>query len=139
MSENIQEKIDEVPQIIQNVGFDFKWDSKKVWALELPVEDMPIDELLWHFDIPFWDSEGTDAWNLKPWDVIANPEKEPSHFSAVEKAGLDYPIDIMWNKGRWGVLDGLHRLVKYYLQGAKIVKVRKVHEEMIPLILKDVL
>lgn len=28
------------PQIIKDVGFDFMWDSKKVWALNIPVEEM---------------------------------------------------------------------------------------------------
>src|SRR3989338_4250787 len=134
MPEDKREQVNEIPKIIQDVGFDFDWDSKKVWALELPTEEMPIEELLWHFDIPFWDSEGTDAYNLRPWDLIANPVEEPTHFLAIEKADLDYPIDIMWNKGRWVILDGLHRLVKYYLQGVTLLKIRKVPEKMIPLI-----
>jgi hypothetical protein len=68
------------PEIIKQVGFDFDWDSKKVWALEEPVVEMDIAELLWHFDIPFWEKEGTDDYNLIPWDVINHPEIEKTHM-----------------------------------------------------------
>jgi len=36
----------EIPQIIKDVGFDFSWDSKKVWALNFPVEEMNIQDLI---------------------------------------------------------------------------------------------
>lgn len=124
-------------KIIQEVGFDFHWSSKKVWALDEPVVDMPIDDLLWHFDIPFWDTEGTDEYNLKPWELIEHPEQEPSHYKKIQAADLRYPIDIMMNKGRWLILDGLHRLVKAYLEGKKVVHVRKIPQERIPEILSD--
>jgi hypothetical protein len=41
----------------------------------------------------------------------------------------------MENKGRWLMLDGLHRLMKAHLQGEKFVRVRIVPREMIPKIL----
>lgn len=125
-----------IPAIIQEVGFDFHWSSHKVWALDLPVETMPIAELAWHFDTPFWDSEGTDEYNLRPRDVLAHPEKEPTHFSKIQNADLVYPIDIMENKGRWRILDGLHRLAKAHMLGITEVQVRKVPREMIPRISK---
>ena len=42
----------------------------------------------------------------------------------------------MFYKGRYVILDGLHRLAKLAITKAKIVKVRKVREDMIPLIAK---
>lgn len=42
------------PAIIEEVGFDFSWDEKKVWKLDAPVEAMPIEQLAWHFDVPFF-------------------------------------------------------------------------------------
>jgi hypothetical protein len=124
------------PQIIKDVGFDFDWDSKKVWKLDEPVIDLDINELLWHFDIPFWEKEDTDDYNLKAWDVINFPDIEKSHFKKVQDADLAYPIDIMENKGRLLILDGLHRLVKAYMKGDTMVKVRKIPRERIPEILK---
>ena len=43
-----------LPKIIEEVGFDFHWSEEKVWALNVPVEEMDIKDLEWHFDIPFW-------------------------------------------------------------------------------------
>ena len=124
------------PQIIKDVGFDFHWDSKKVWALDEPVTEMSIENLSWHFDIPFWDSEGTDVYNLKPSEVMTHPEKEPTHWKKIEDADVSHPIDIMENKGRWLILDGLHRLVKLAMRGDQIVKVRIIPKERIPEILE---
>lgn len=121
-----------VPQIIKEVGFDFNWDSKKVWTLDVPTTEMPVSELAWHFDIPFWDSEGTDAYNLTPKEVIAHPEQQPTHWRLIQEADAAYPIDIMENKGRWLILDGLHRLVKEHLAGKTKVKVRKIPRSRIP-------
>lgn len=126
-----------VPQIIQDVGFDFDWDNKKVWALDIPVTSMPMSDLAWHLNIPFWDSEGVDEYNLKPSEVIAYPEKEPTHFKKIMEADLSYPIDIMENKRRWLILDGLHRLVRLNMLGMQEIKVRIVPREIISQILCD--
>lgn len=126
----------EIPQIIQDVGFDFDWDEKKVWALDISPEKIDIEELAWHFDIPFhW--HGGDIYNLKSREVIEHPEMYKEEYERTMKADLTYPIDIMENKGRWLILDGLHRLLKAYMQGNKTVMVRKIPREKIPEITKE--
>lgn len=126
----------DLPQIIKNVGFDFNWDEEKVWALDIPVEEMDINELTWHFDIPFhW--HGGEVYNLKSREIIDNPEKYKDEYERTMNADLIHPIDIMENKGRQLILDGLHRLMKAYIQGQKAVKVRRIPRDLIPKILKD--
>ena len=127
-----------MPRIIKDVGFDFSWDSKKVWALSEPVVEMDINELVWHFDIPFWEVKDANDYSLAPWNVIKEPQNEAhsEHWKKIEAADLKYPIDIMENKGRWLILDGLHRLVKAYTQGQKVVQVRKIPRSRISEILK---
>ena len=121
---------EEIPQIIKDVGFDFSWSEEKVWALEVPVEEMSIKELIWHFDIPFlWED---DVYNLKPQDVIDNPENHKKEYERTMKADLVHPIDIMENKGRWLILDGLHRLMKASILKMDKVQVRKVSRDFIP-------
>lgn len=122
---------EDLPQIIKDVGFDFSWDEEKVWALNYPAEEMDIDELTWHFDIPFhW--HGGEVYNLKSREVIKYPEKYKDEYERTMKADLSHPIDIMENKGRWLILDGLHRLMKAYVQGQRKVMVRKIPRERIP-------
>lgn len=123
------------PQIIKDTGFDFAWDDKKVWELPIEAEEIPIDELLWHLEIPVWETEGTDDWNLTPAQVLQNPEKEPSHSKKIAEINLQYPIDIMWNKGRWTLLDGYHRLARAHQLEQKNVKVRKIPRDYIPQII----
>lgn len=119
------------PDIIKEVGFDFDWKEEKVWALDVPVEDMDILELVWHLDIPFWNKPG-GYYDLTPIQVLAEPEKYSEEYNRTMKADLSHPLDIMFNKGRWLLLDGLHRLVKARMLGQKIVKVRKIPKSMIP-------
>lgn len=97
---------------------------------------MNISELVWHFDVPFlWC--GGEKYNLKPWDTIRNPEKYKDEYDRTMDCDLSYPIDIMRNKGRWLVLDGLHRLMKAWLLKMDSVKVRKIPRAKIPDILRS--
>lgn len=100
-----------LPKIIEEVGFDFHWSEEKVWALDVPVEEMDIKDLEWHFDTPFWFTPG-GYYDLKPNDVLADPEKYKEEFDRTMRADLSHPLDIMWWKNRWLLLDGLHRLAK---------------------------
>lgn len=124
-----------LPKIIEEVGFDFHWSEEKVWNLDLPVEEMDISELEWHFEIPFW-SKPNGFYDLSPNDVLSNPEKYKEECERTMKANLEYPLDIMFWKNRWLLLDGLHRLVKAKQLGMSRVKVRKVPQEDIPKITK---
>lgn len=126
----------DLPQIIKDVGFDFDWDIKKVWALDEPTIKMSIHELTWHFDIPFlW--YGDEVYNLKPIEVIKNPEKYKEEYERTMKADLSHPIDVMENKGRLLILDGLHRLMKHSILGDREISVRIIPREKIPDILED--
>jgi hypothetical protein len=125
----------QIPKIIENVGFDFRWDNKKVWKLDVPVTEINMSELEWHFDMPFWDLK-SERYVLKPIDVINFPDKYKIEYTRTLKCDLTHPIDIMKNKGRWLILDGLHRLVKLKIAGKTKVKVRKIPVSMIPQILR---
>ncbi len=119
-----------------SIGFDFDWDEKKVWALDLPVTEMDTKELLWHFEVPFWEKDDTDDWNLSPRDVIDGSPGSKQHRQRVDESNLEFPIDIMENNGRWLILDGLHRLVRLYELGQEKIKIRIVPRSKIPEILK---
>ncbi len=126
---------EDLPDIVKEVGFDFDWDNDKVWNLDVPVTDMDIQELAWHFDIPFHPHEG-QKYSRTSRDIMDNPEKYKEEYKRTMRADLKHPIDIMKNKDRWLILDGLHRLMKAYIQGAKTVSVRIVPREKIPEILR---
>lgn len=127
----------ELPEIIKEVGFDFSWDERKVWELDVPAEEMPISDLTWHFDIPFIWSKPDGYYDVKPSEVIDHPDLYPEEYERTMRSDVTFPIDIMWWKERWLILDGLHRLMKQSIQDEKTVKVRKIPESAIPIIRKD--
>ena len=124
-----------LPKIIENIGFDFHWDEEKVWTLDVPIEEMSISELEWHFDIPFW-NKPNGYYDLTPNEVINNPNQYQDEFKRTMNADLKHPLDIMFWKNNWLLLDGLHRLVKAKQLGMDKIKVRKISKEYIPLIKK---
>jgi len=126
----------ELPAIIKEVGFDFSWDESKVWVLDFPTESMPMSELSWHFDIPFWNTPG-GFYDLYPRDVISNPDRHEQEYQRTMSADTGHPIDVMLWKGRYVILDGLHRLVKQAIEGKQEVVVRKIPKSAIPRIKKD--
>lgn len=126
----------ELPEIIKEVGFDFSWDVRKVWELDVPTGDMPIEELTWHFDIPFIWSKPDGYYDVKPSEVIEHPDQHPEEYERTMQADTSYPIDVMYWRERWLILDGLHRLMKQSINGVDTVHVRKIPETAIPLIKK---
>ena len=73
-----------LPKIIKDVGFDFGWVEEKVWKLDIPIEEMDIKELDWHFEIPFWWTEG-GYYDFKPIWVIEKPDKYPDRHKRIMK------------------------------------------------------
>ena len=127
--------VEEIPKIIQDVGFDFHWDEKKVWALDVPVKLMDIKQLRWHFAFPFLWENG--VYNLAPREVLDNPEAHKKEFERAMNAHFEHPIDIMINKGHWTILDGLHRLMQASILKIDKVSVRKIPRDRIPEIVND--
>lgn len=115
----------ELPEIIKEVGFDFDWDVTKVWKLQYPSEEVSISMLEWHFTIPFWNTS-KGFYDLTPDEVMCHPEHFKEEYDRTMNADLSHPIDLMEHKGRWLILDGLHRLVKAKILGQSKVMVRKI-------------
>ncbi|MEK7650629.1 MAG: cupin domain-containing protein [Patescibacteria group bacterium] len=118
-------------ELIKQVGFDFSWDEKKVWPLNEPITTMPVADLVWHFEMPFWWENG-GVYNLSAKEVIENPELHQEEWQRIQRADTSHPLDVMENKGKWLLLDGLHRLVKLFLAGNKEVPVRIIPRSRIP-------
>lgn len=127
------------PKEIQEMYFGFDWDNKKIWALDLLVVDINIENLIWHFDLPFWELENTYEYNCSPQDVLDAKEGTKLHQERIKNADTSHPIDIYFikEKSKYGILDGLHRVVRLYKSGQKIIKVRILPEERIQDVLRD--
>ncbi len=114
----------------KSVGFNFgNWEEELLWSLNLPVEEIDINKLLWHLDIPYWENDTKQRWTVSPRDVINKESDTVSEQKRVDDVDIKYPIDLFENEGKLFVLDGLHRLVKLYNQKQKRIQVRIVPKE----------
>jgi len=119
------------------IDFGFTHDDKKIWGLNIPTEEISIDELEHNLNIAYLDREGTDDWNLTLREFISDPEKQPGHYAVVKRVDMQFPIEIYFFKGSWKILDGTHRYCRAVMEGMKTIFVRIIPDHMIPQILKE--
>lgn len=121
---------DSLPESVRQYGFDFYWDNAKVWKVKAPITQLAIADLEWHFDVPFlWEGEG--EYNLTAREVLEHPELHREEYDRMLRADDVFPIDVMDNRGRLTILDGLHRLMKAYSQHKTYVQVRIIPRRFI--------
>ncbi|MEK7627988.1 MAG: hypothetical protein AAB421_01055 [Patescibacteria group bacterium] len=117
------------------VGLNFgNWDEKKIWALNIPESTLDISELEWHLDCPFWENDSGVEYSVTPREVLEKISGTTNEQEKVENADTKHPIDIYFNKNKWLVLDGIHRLAKLYAAGAERVRVRIITADTLPLV-----
>jgi hypothetical protein len=121
------------PRILTDAGLSMFVDTVKLRELPLPIIDIDMEKLIWHFDMPVWEKDGMDDWNLTPWEVIKRENGSAGHQKRAEKADLNYPVVATEYNKRLVLLDGVHRLVKAYLKGEKKIKVKIIPTEYLTL------
>ena len=98
-----------------SVGLDFgNWEEEKIWALDLPVQEIDIEKLLWHLDVPYWENDTSERWTVTPRDVIDGKHGTTHERIRTDRADTSFPIDLFEHKGKIFVLDGLHRFIKLF-------------------------
>lgn len=109
------------------------WSHEALWDLDLPIEELPRAELEWQLALPWWRHD-SDFFVLRPLDVLARPSDYDEQWRRTLAADLARPLDVVLRRGRWFVLDGVHRLLKSVALGIETASVRKVPAEALPLI-----
>jgi hypothetical protein len=104
------------------------WDRERLHALELPVVEMPVADLLWLLDIPLWADAG-EPFRLTPIEVGAHPDRFPDQWARTTAAGLAWPIHVLRFNGRWPILDGVHRLLKAKVLGLSTIPAMTLSEQ----------
>lgn len=105
----------------------FFWDVRKLWAVDLPVVPMQVQELEWLLEKPFW-KDGHRQLALRPCDVAADPQRYPVDYERAMTADLSCPINVIYLRGRWVVMDGLHRLLKAWMCGHEMILTKQAHK-----------
>ena len=104
------------PQVIWETLPMVPWNIGKLWALELPVRQVRVQELAWLFDLPLWQLNGV-RFRVSPQQVRDDPEGFPDHLRRVMAADLGRPVHLVGHNRRLVVLDGFHRLLRAALEG----------------------
>lgn len=115
-----------MPPALQDVILDFHWDHTRLHTLDLPVDTVPLAELAWLLDLPFWSALGV-PFRVSPNEVAADPTSHQEHWQRTHSADLRYPLDAYRRRdGRLVVLDGIHRLLKASLMSKALIAVREI-------------
>lgn len=121
-----------LPPIIEQYWYAMDWDVEALWALDLPAEPFPIARLLWHLDVPLWPLED-ERYVLTPRQVLRAPYRYGREYRRVRAASLVFPIEITRFRGRWLILDGVHRLARAHEDGFDTIQARKVPRQHLTL------
>lgn len=114
MNERFELRAD-VPSALRGVILEAAWNLDRLHELELPIESIPVGELVWQLMLPWWrDAEGPFA--VTPEQVRSDPQRYPKQWERTMNADLRYPIHLV-RRRRWVVLDGVHRLLKAQILG----------------------
>lgn len=112
------------PDSITDAGLNMYVDTIKLSLLDLPVQDIDLSKLIWHFEMPVWSRDDSDDWNLTPQEVIDRKSKTTVHQERIKNADTAYPILVTDYKSRLVILDGVHRLAKVYIAGSNTIKAK---------------
>jgi hypothetical protein len=115
-----------VPPSLRPVVLDFTWDREKLWAQQLPAEEVALDELRWHLVLPMWSFEN-DPFVLSPEQVRADPVLYHDQYARTMAADLAFALHALIRPGgTLTLLDGVHRLLKADICGQQTVSVKKL-------------
>ncbi len=119
-----------IPKSLRKAGYEIYCDAEKLGSLHIPIVDFGIKDLIWNFDLPLWGKDGK-SWNLTPWDVINDVPGSAIQRRRVENVNMKYPILIIKKKDKWLIIDGVHRLVKAYLNGQQTISAKIIKQDLI--------
>jgi hypothetical protein len=113
------------PSSLRRYLLDFEWDRHRLWELPLQEESMPVLNLAWQLQLPWWRMQGR-PFAITPHQVAASPHRHLKHYSRTLNADLHKCLHVTYRAERWVVLDGIHRLLKAWRLGLHEVRVGKV-------------
>lgn len=130
LAENKSAMVNKIPKTLREAGYEIYCDAEKLGALDIPIVYVEIKDLIWNFDLPLWGKDG-ESWNLTPWDVINEVPGSASQRKRVEEVDLNFPILVLKKNGRWLIVDGVHRLVKRYMERQQTISAKIVTWDLI--------
>jgi hypothetical protein len=123
-----------VPDELRGWLLGISWDLDKLWALDLPCREIELSWLRWHFELPWWRASDRRWFQVRPAQVLAEPDQYPEHRDRLCRASLGSPVHVVRRHGRWLIVDGIHRAAKAEQKGLGTVLARELSPRDLPLI-----
>ncbi|MEX1026965.1 MAG: hypothetical protein WD049_03005 [Candidatus Paceibacterota bacterium] len=119
------------PSILTEKGLSLFKHDLTFRDLELPIVEIETESLLWHLDMPVWEKDNTDDWNLTPREVLNKEKFTRNHQKKIAEVDLSFPILVTMYKERLVILDGIHRLCKAYSNKNETIKAKIIPSELL--------
>lgn len=120
-----------LPAALYDIVLDFNWSRELLWALDLPVEGIPVADLRWLLSLPVWPFQG-EHFKVSPAEVRRDPARHQTHYVQAMAADIACPLHVLVRASKVvTVLDGFHRLLKADLLGQQMIPVKKVGDELL--------
>jgi len=119
---------DRIPSAMRGVLLNIRWDRDALFQLSLPVEEIPVGELRWQLELPWW-RDGDRHFAITPLEVRADPVRHHVHWERTLDADLRYPIHLLATSQRLRIIDGVHSLLKAEVTGESVIRACRVNRE----------
>jgi hypothetical protein len=107
--------------------FASTWNKTSIWGLNLPIRNVPLSQLQWHLELPFWSTNPPEPlFNLSPNEVLSISSFDDIHWKRIHMADLSYPIDTAVFADKLVIIDGLHRLASAKYHDREDIQIRVV-------------
>ena len=123
-----------VPNELRGWLLGISWDRDQLWALDLPCREIELSRLRWHFELPWWRGPDRAWFQVRPVQVLADPDRYPEHRDRLGGVDLNWPLHVLRRRGRWLIVDGIHRAAKAEQRGLRTVQARELSPNDLPLI-----
>jgi hypothetical protein len=117
-----------VPRSLAAILPKVTWSRERLHRLGLPVVAVPLEQLRWQLDLPWWRHDA-HYFAVSPNGVRAEPRTYATQWRRTVAADLAFPIHLLDGE-RQIVLDGLHRLLKADVLGMEHVQAHVVDPEL---------
>jgi hypothetical protein len=117
---------DQIPPVLRPWLVPLPWSREQLWALDIRARFEPVSSLRWVLELPWWRAGSTEWFRVAPGLVLRDPASLPEHVDRMESADLTEPIHAIRRRGRWVVLDGVHRLAQAVRSGRTSMAVKEL-------------